>query len=120
MNLKYFYRCLSFCPGGRRYLWYQVSSGGGRYLWSQVPSGRGVGIYGTSFWGLAISAARSLLGVKYLWSHVLFGGRGGRYCGRVGTQGVGVLPLVLTPNGSHQNRYGWQAGGTHTAGMLSF
>ena len=28
-------------------------------------------------------------------------------------------PLVLTPSGSHQNIYGWKAGGTHPTGMLS-
>ena len=28
-------------------------------------------------------------------------------------------PLVLTPSGSHQNTYGWQAGGTHPIAMFS-
>ena len=30
------------------------------------------------------------------------------------------LPLLLTRSGSHQNIYGWQAGGTHPTGMLSY
>ena len=28
-------------------------------------------------------------------------------------------PPLLTPSGSHQNRYGWQVGRMHPTGMLS-
>ena len=31
-----------------------------------------------------------------------------------------IPPSVLTPNGSYQNTCGWQSGGTHPTGMLSW
>ena len=51
------------------------------------------------------------------------GGREGEYVQRV--VGVvyprsdGIPPPVLTPSGSHQNTFSWQAGCMHPTGILS-
>ena len=52
-------------------------------------------------------------------------GRGVGLTRVIGIPGVGILgpmvyPSVLTPSGSHQNTYSWQANSTHPTGMLSF
>ena len=65
------------------------------------PGGGGVGIGGVRIQG-GVSIPNGGVGIH---------GRS-RYPGY-------ILPLVLTPSDGCQNTYGWQAGGTHTNGMLS-
>ena len=43
----------------------------------------------------------------------------GEYSWGMGTHPQACDPPLLTPNGYHQNKYGWQAGGMHPTRLLS-
>ena len=102
-----FYRPPTKLPEGNVFTSVCLSPGGIGWA-SLVP--------GPFFWEASIPGPRSLPGGEYA------GGRWvprGEYSGDEYPTGVGTQPLLLTPSGSHQNMYGWRAGGTHPTGMLS-
>ena len=91
-----------------------ISIQGGEYLGSVCPGLSTWGEYPVlSTWEVSTQGGVSSQGLSTQWDEY-FGDSTWRWV----SQGVGALPLV-TPSGSHQNMYSWQAGSTHPTGMLS-
>ena len=88
-----------------------MSGGGWVCPGVEIPMGRG-GVCGYVWGGVGYPRGEGDGNVQGVSTHCL-------YILDMGSEIPTLPPLVLTPSGSHQNTYGWQAGGTHPTGMLS-